>query len=636
MNSERVGFDSHFAAPIRPENATAMRKIQGIAVSPGIAIGAAFIIENERFRIPFRRISRDQFPDELARFEEAQRRVAAEIEQRCDSITAELGPQYGAIFMAHLQMLSDPQLLQGVTQFIEKEQCSIEYAVSRTLRRFAQVFRRSTSRYMAERANDVFDLEKLLLAELLGNRREELSQLSSPIVLLSHGLTPSETANLDREHVLGFVTETGGAGGHVAIVAEALEIPAVVGTGDFLTDVSGGDTVIVDGNSGCIILEPDEATLRKYRVDVAADTEKAVELGRLLEFAAETIDGRPITLLANIEFPYEADHCLERGAQGIGLYRTEFLYLGTTAEPSEEDQFEAYRQVARSMAGFPVVIRTLDLGADKLSRTLDMHEAERNPFLGLRSIRLSLRYPEMFRRQLRAILRASATGKLRMMFPLVSTLGELDEALRTVADVKQELRSADIPFDDKMPIGIMVEVPATVLMLDRFLDKVDFVSIGTNDLVQYTLAVDRSNKEVAALYSNGDPAVLRLIQMALQTAETKGTPVSLCGQMSADPKYVPLLIGLGVQTLSVPPMAIPEIKRVCRSVTYDHCKWVAEQVMQFASAAEVRDFLNHELQRAETADHLPTATRCGDSTTNSEANAEAPAPHASEISTRTR
>ncbi len=613
-----------------------MRKIQGIAVSPGIAIGAAFIIENERFRIPFRRISREQFPNEMARFDQARQLVAAEIEQRCDTVTAELGPQYGAIFMAHLQMLGDPQLREGVNQCLDQEQCSIEYAVSRTLRRFAQVFRRSTSHYMAERANDVFDLEKLLLAELLGNRREELSQLSSPIVLLSHGLTPSETANLDRQHVLGFVTETGGAGGHVAIVAEALEIPAVVGTGDFLTDVSGGDTVIVDGNSGCVILQPDEATLRKYRVDVAADTEKAAELGRLREFASETRDGRPITLLANIEFPYEADHCLERGAEGVGLYRTEFLYLGTTEEPSEEDQFAAYEQVARSMAGLPVVIRTLDLGADKLARTLEMQEAERNPFLGLRSLRLSLRYPEMFRRQLRAVLRASANGNLRMMFPLVSTLGELDEALRILATVKEELRQTEVPFDDEMPIGIMVEVPATVLMLDRFLDKVDFISIGTNDLVQYTLAVDRSNKEVAALYSNGDPAVLRLIQMALQTAEKKGTPVSLCGQIGADPKYVPLLIGLGVQTLSVPPMAIPEIKRVCRSVTYDHCKWLADQVMQFDSAAEVRDFLQHELLRAETAACSPLDASICNSTNHREATHEAPASSASEITTRTR
>ncbi|MEM7312231.1 MAG: phosphoenolpyruvate--protein phosphotransferase, partial [Planctomycetota bacterium] len=464
-------------------------------------------------------------------------------------------------------------------------------------REYCRVFRQSGNRYMAERANDVQDIEKLLLAELLGRRQIDLSKLDSPIVLLAHGLTPSETTKLDRDKVLGFVTETGGAGGHVAIVAEALEIPAVVGLGDFLGDIKWGDTVIVDGNLGRLVIQPDEETLAAYEKQSLARDQRVVELSCLREMPAETVDGERIQLLANIEFPREASRSLDRGAEGIGLYRTEFLYIGTTEEPSEDEQYAAYKQVAESVEGRPVVVRTLDLGADKLAATIDHHE-ERNPFLGLRSIRLSLRYPDMFRRQLRAILRASVHGSLRLMFPLISTLVEWNSARAVLDEIRDELRANHIPFDENIPVGMMVEVPSTIIMLDRFLDDVDFISIGTNDLVQYALGVDRSNKDVAGLYSNADPAVLRLIEMAVGAASQKNVPVSLCGQMSANPMYTMLLLGLGLRTLSVPPVAIPEIKKVCRSVTLDDCRRVARGAMERESALEIRTFLKEELRKS--------------------------------------
>jgi phosphotransferase system enzyme I (PtsI) len=574
-----------------------MQILQGIAASPGVAIGEALIIDNERFRITRRVVPPDAVPGEIRRFHETVASVATEIEQRRDSVTAELGSQYGAIFSAHLQMVRDPQLKSKIESLIRHEQFSAEYAVSRTLRQYAEVFERMGNRYMAERAQDVFDIEQLLLAGLLGQRREELAQLTAPVVILAHGLTPSEIAHLDREFVLGFVTETGGAGGHVAIVAEALEIPAVVGVGRFLTNVSGGDQVIVNGDEGRVILSPDPQTLTSCRRDVKQHSARMAKLAGLRTMPAETADGTRVQLFANIEFPSELEACLERGADGIGLYRTEFLYIGDEHPPSEEEQYQAYCHVVDCMGDRPVVIRTLDLGADKVLHDAS-REPERNPFLGLRSIRLSLRHPKLFRAQLRAVLRASSRGNLLLMFPLVSTLSELMQAKTILAEVMDELERQEQEFNRKIPLGMMVEVPAVVMMLDRFINHLDFISIGTNDLIQYTLAVDRSNLEVASLYNASDPAVLRFIQMAVQTAARGSLPTTLCGQMCANPKYAMLLLGLGLRRLSLPPHGIPEIKQVCRSVSIPQCEALATQVLALDSAEEIDHLLLQELKRA--------------------------------------
>ena len=458
------------------------------------------------------------------------------------------------------------------------------------------MFQSLDNSYLADRAHDIVDIEKRLLRNLLGRRREEISSLTSPVLILAHTLTPSETANLDRNFVKGFVTETGGPGSHTAIVAGALEIPAIVGLGPFLSDVSGGDLVIIDGNRGAVILHPDEETIARYRHEAEQNRTLAARLETLRELPAETADGVRIDLLGNIEFPHEVHHCVDRGADGIGLYRTEFLYLGADAEPTEETHFEAYCRVAQAMGSRKVVIRTLDLGADKVTG-MTASGRERNPFLGLRSIRVSLRNLPLFRTQLRAILRASVYGDLRVMFPLVSTLLELRQARMVLADVMEDLEENGIPFNRDLAVGMMVEVPAAVVMIDQFVPELDFISIGTNDLIQYTLAADRDNKDVVGLYNAADPAVLRLIRMAVEGARRGAIPVNVCGQMSSSSVYTMLLLGLGLRQLSVTPSAIPEIKKICRSVTIEQCESVSAHALSLENARDVKNYLKEELKK---------------------------------------
>ncbi|HJN11757.1 MAG TPA: phosphoenolpyruvate--protein phosphotransferase [Pirellulaceae bacterium] len=573
-----------------------MQTLQGIAVSPGVAIGEALVIDNEGFRIPRRFVMRDVVEDEVERLTKAIDSVAGEIDRDRAAIAEKLGDEYGAIFAAHLQMLLDRRMNDELVELIRKNHYSPEYAVSRVFRRYAKIFQELRDDYLAERANDIFDLERRLLRCLLGERREELSHITSPVVVLAHNLTPSETAMLDPKFVIGFVTEIGGASGHTAIVAKGLEIPAVVGTGTFLTDVSGGEMAIVDGDQGRVILQPDEETIAHFRHEVEEHRSLAVRLQGLRELPAETLDGTRVSLMANIEFPREVQACIDRGADGVGLYRTEFLYLAVNTEPTEEEHYDAYCQVLSAMGDCPVVFRTLDLGADKLGQ-LPSHEEERNPFLGLRSIRLSLRNLPQFRTQLRAILRASVLGSARIMFPLISSLQELRQAKMVVADTMEDLEEAGVKFDREIQVGMMVEVPATVVLLDKFLPEVDFISIGTNDLIQYALAVDRSNNEVADRYQASDPAVLRLIEMSLGAAGESGIPASVCGQMSGEASYTMLLLGLGLRALSVPPAVIPEIKKICRSVSVPQCLEVAQRALAMESAREIDTYLREELRK---------------------------------------
>jgi len=573
-----------------------MQTLQGIAVSPGVAIGEALVIDNEGFRIPRRFVMRDAVEDEVARLSKAVDSVAGEIVCNRDAISEKLGDEYGAIFAAHLQMLRDRRMNDELVALIRERHNSPEFAVSQVFRRYAKIFQELRDDYLAERANDIFDLERRLLRCLLGERREELAHVTSPVVVLAHNMTPSETAMLDPKFVLGFVTEIGGAGGHTAIVAKGLEIPAVVGTGTFLTDVSGGEIAIVDGDHGKVILQPDEETIARYRREVEVHQSLVVRLRELRELPAVTLDGTRVTLTANIEFPREVHACKERGADGVGLYRTEFLYLAVNTEPTEEQHYDAYCEVLAAMNDLPVVFRTLDLGADKLGQ-LPGREEERNPFLGLRSIRLSLRNLPQFRTQLRAILRASVLGSARIMFPLISSLQELRQAKMVVADMMEDLEEAGIVFDRDIQIGMMVEVPAAVVMLDKFLPEVDFISIGTNDLIQYALAVDRSNNEVADRYQASDPAVLRLLDMSLKAARKADIPASVCGQMSGDASYIMLLLGLGLRALSVPPAVIPEIKKICRSVSISQCHEIAQRALAMESPREIDTYLREELRK---------------------------------------
>jgi len=574
-----------------------MQKLQGIPVSPGVAIGEALVMDSEGFRIPRRFVDRDAVDAEIDRLDEAIAASSEEISRNRDQVLDKLGKEYSAIFDAHLQMLLDRKLHSELIEMIRDRHYSPEYAVSRVLRRYAKVFESLENSHLAERASDVIDIQRRLLRHLLGRRREEIAHLTSPVLVLAYNLTPSETANLDPHFVRGFVTEIGGAGSHTAIVAGALEIPAVVGTGPFLRDVSGGDLVILDGDRGEVILHPDEATINRYRHAAEANRTLARQLTHLRDLPAETADGVRIELHGNIEFPQEAQHCLDRGADGIGLYRTEFLYLGTESEPSEEVHFDAYRRVVETVAPRPVVIRTFDLGADKVSAAWKRSHG-RNPFLGLRSIRISLRNLPLFRTQLRAILRASALGNARVMFPLVSTVLELRQAKMVLADVMEDLDEHGIAFNREIPVGMMAEVPSAILMLDHFMPQLDFVSVGTNDLVQYTLAVDRDNKEVAPLYNTADPAVLKLIDMAVRSAGRCKVSINVCGQMSSSTKFTMLLLGLGLRALSVIPAAIPAIKRVCRSVSIPQCEEVASRALSLENARDVENLLKEALKKA--------------------------------------
>ena len=572
-----------------------MLKLQGIAVSSGVTIGEALVLDSEGFRIPRRFVARSAVDTELQRLSNAIAESTAEIKKNRDAVRGELGEQYAAIFDAHLAMLHDQRLQEELTNAVRERNWWPEYAVSRTLRRYAKVFQKLDN-HIAQRAHDIYDIEKSLLRNLLGQRRETLASISEPVVILAHNLTPSETANLDRRFVKGFATELGGPGSHTAIVAEGLEIPAVVGIGPFLADVSGGEPVILDGNQGVVILQPDEESIARYRLEAEVAETVAASLGQLRDLPAETVDGMRIQIRGNIEFPEEVEQCTRRGSDGIGLYRTEFLYLTSQHEPSEEDHYRAYCKVINALDEKPMVVRTLDLGSDKML-TEKSPEEERNPCLGLRSIRLSLRQLPMFRTQLRAILRASVHGDVRVMFPLVSTILELRQARLVLSDVMEDLAEHDIDFNPKLKIGIMVETPAAAMMLDAFIEEVDFVSVGTNDLIQYTLAVDRGNKDVADLYSACDPAVIRLLKRSLDVADDAGVTASVCGQMSGSVMYTQLLLGLGLRELSVPAASIPEIKQAVRSVSIADCQAVAKRVLEMNSARDVKAFLRDQKRR---------------------------------------
>jgi phosphotransferase system enzyme I (PtsI) len=570
---------------------------RGIAVSPGVAIGPALVLDTEWFRIPQRFVAGDGLADEIRRLHQALTAAAQEARENQQAVSDKLGKQYGAIFGAHALLIGDPTLAREIEGLIRENGYAAEYAVSRVIRRHAKALDSLEQGHFASRVADLFDMEKRILHNLLGGRREQLQHLKEPVIVLAHDLTPSETAALDPKMVHAFATEAGGRASHTAIMAGALEIPAVVGLGKFVTDVSGGDLVILDGNRGILILDPDEETLERYERTRTNLRTFESRLGELRDLPAETRDGTRVWLLGNIEFPQEAAHCLERGADGVGLYRTEFLYLGKQVDPTEAEHLDAYLTVLRTLGPKPVVIRTLDLGADKFSTNAEAVSEERNPFLGLRSVRLCLRNLTLFKTQMRAILRASAFGDVRILFPMVSTLLELRQCKMILAEVKEDLEEEGIAFNRKLPVGTMIEVPSAAILADQFAREVNFFSIGTNDLIQYTLAADRTNQAVASLYSPGDPAVLRLIRQVVKAAQKHDIEVNVCGEMSGEPIYTLLLLGLGLRQLSVTPHNIPEIKKVIRSVALDEATHVAHEVLRLETARDVNNYLREQTRR---------------------------------------
>lgn len=570
----------------------------GIAVSPSIAIAPALVLGVDDFRIPDTLIDIDAADAEIERWRNALERVSEEIASN-EALAAEhLGKEYAAIFAAHLQLIRDPKLVREIERLIRAENRSPEFAASYVLRQHARNLQSLGNKYLAERADDIFDLERSLLRHLLGEKREELAHLTAPVIVLAHNLTPSETAALDRQHVRAFVTEVGGSTSHTAILAGALEIPAVVGVGPFLAEVNGGELVIVDGDQGQIIVNPDPPTLAHYRKREARQRVLKARLQQSGEGVAITADGVPVTVLGNIEFPEEAEQVSLRGADGIGLYRTEFLYMDGFRERTEADHFAAYRRVLESFGDRPVTIRTLDVGADKIPVSLrPIFRGVQNRELGLRSIRISLEYTDLFKTQLRAILRAAVGYNLKMMFPLISSLSELRQAKMILRDVMEDLEDEEVPFSRNVQVGMMVEVPSAALLADQFAREVDFFSIGTNDLIQYTLAADRADPLVAKYYNAADPAVLMLIRRVVDAAEQAGIPVTVCGQMASDPKYLPLLLGMKLRQISVTPQLIPILKDMIRRLTIADAEGIVERISEFESARDIDFFLKKEVDR---------------------------------------
>jgi phosphotransferase system enzyme I (PtsI) len=569
---------------------------KGIAVSPGISIARSLIIDSEDYRIPRRQIEPSQRMLEIQRTKNVFKDAIHELTKLETKQDKAEGGKIKDIFAVHLRFLHDRSLRRKITDLIHSDLVTAEYAVSTVLREIAAHFAKVKDAYISERAADVYDIERRLLKQLLGKKREDIEHLKEEVVIVARELSPTQTAGFDRKYIKGIASDAGGRTSHAAVVARSLGIPAVVALEDLTEYTSGGDTVIVDGNRGIVIVNPDEQTIRQYEEYSKEFTELEHRLDAIRQKPAVTRDGTEITLLGNIEFPNEAEIVLEKGGAGVGLYRTEFLYLNTETEPTEQDHYEAYAETVRIVADRPVVIRTLDLGADKYTQR-KRFAPEPNPFLGLRSIRFCLQNLTMFKKQLRAILRASVLGQVKIMFPLITHRQELMQAKMILRDVMDDLDEESVPYNRDIQIGIMIETPSAALTAYSLAADVDFFSIGTNDLTQYTLAVDRGNELVSTLYSAADPAVLRLIRNVIQDAHKAQIDLSVCGEMASEPEHIMLLLGMGVRTISIASPMIPEIKQIIRSVTMEDCNQVARKVLSMDSERQISAYLRNAARK---------------------------------------
>jgi phosphotransferase system enzyme I (PtsI) len=564
---------------------------KGIAVSPGIAIARSLVIDSEDYRIPRRSILQSAKVSEVKRVREAFKSAAAELEEISSGEDISEG-KIKDIFAVHLRFLKDKNLRAKVSDLVYNELLTAEYAVSTTLRDIANHFASVQDKYISERATDIYDIEKRLLRHLLGRKREDVDHVNREVVIIAHELSPTQTAGFDRKYIKGFATDAGGRTSHTAIVARSLGIPAVVGLEDVTRNIAPNATVIIDGNRGVVVIDPDEPTIKEYKQHALEFERLERELDTLRDLDAITRDGVKVELLGNIEFPYEAEMIIDKGGQGIGLYRTEFLYLYSQTEPTEEDHYNAYSEVIKVFGNMPIVIRTMDLGADKFTQS-KRFVREPNPFLGLRSIRFCLQNLVLFKTQLRAILRASVDGDVRVMFPLISSLHELRQAKMILRDVMEDLDEDGIEYNPNMPVGIMVETPSAALTASILANECDFFSIGTNDLIQYTLAVDRGNERVSTLYSGADPAIVNLLRSVIHDASKAKISVSICGEMASEPEYIILLLGLGFRIFSLAPPMIPEIKKLVRSVTVEFCNTVARKALMMNSEREIINYLRN-------------------------------------------
>ena len=568
--------------------------LSGIGASPGVAVGPVFRLEPEELAVREAEIEDCDLDHEIQAFRDALDLARHDLTAIRDGIAAEVGENAAAIYDAHLLILDDPDMIKAVESGVRDRHRNAAWVFQGVMSSVAARFDKIDDEYLRERRSDILDCERRVLRYLLGAARRSVADLKAPAVIIAHDLGPSEVAMLPRDKVLAFVLEVGGRTSHGAIVARGRGIPAVMSVKGVLQAVKAGDRAAVDGFAGTVEVNPDESRTTSFQRRLERLRLQAGSLAAMLEQPAVTLDGRRIELAANIEQPPDAAEAVDVGADGIGLFRTEFFYLNRVDRPSEEEQYGAYRGVTETMGGRPVIFRTMDLGGDKVASYLGVTH-ETNPFLGLRGIRLALASPEMFRTQIRAIYRASAHGKVRMMFPMVSSVEELLKTLELRDRVLADLKRDRVPHDAHVETGIMIETPSAVWMADALAKHAEFFSIGSNDLIQYTLAMDRDNERLAHLYEPLDPAVLRSIAHTVQAAHAAGRWVGVCGEMAGDPHTAALLVGLGVDELSVSCYDLPRVKAAVRSIRADAVRAVAEQALASASAAPVRALVRERI-----------------------------------------
>ena len=573
-----------------------MKRLKGIPVSPGVSIGKALVLRSEdSFNIPPRSVVLEDIPKEIARFEDALTRTRAEILGIRKKLSTQIGRENSDIFNAHLLILEDRTLIEDVLALTKEKRVNVEHAFAVVIQRYFLAFSQIDDEYLKERITDIKDVGKRLLQNLYGERRGVFENLAENVVIIAHDLSPSDTASINKDKVLAFVTEIGGPTSHTAILGRSMEIPAVGGLDGILSEVQTGDMVVVDGTHGLLIVSPDAATIEECTREEQRFDKQTTELDKLRNLPAETKDGRRITLAANIEFHDEIPSVISHGAEGIGLYRTEYFYMNRTDLPTETEQYQAYRLVAEQMKSQPVIIRTLDLGGDKFLSSLEVPH-EMNPFLGWRAIRFCLTRVDIFKVQLRAILRASVHGNLKIMYPMISNVTELKKANTILEECRQELKKEKVAFDPKMEVGAMIEIPSAALTSDILAREVNFFSIGSNDLIQYALAVDRGNEKIAYLYEPTHPAILKLIKQVVENGHKQKRWVGCCGEMAGDAAIAILLVGLEVDEISTSAFVLPKVKKAIRSVTFKEAKAIAAQALEFTTGAEVREFINTKVR----------------------------------------
>ena len=568
-----------------------IRTYKGIGVSPGIAIGRAVIIEKRIvsiYRVPIRE---EDVPAEVTRLLESLEKTRDQLHELKAKVSRSMGEEYASIFEAHSMMVSDPSFADKVVQKIEEEQVNAEWALSEVQEELQARFQSFEEDYLRERVADVKDVAERVLRNLQGVAHHEISEIKHDVIILADDLTPSDTVHFNKRPIVGFATETGGRTSHVSIIAKSLFMPAVIGVPRLTKIVDNDEMVIVDGYEGIVLINPTDAMVAEYRSRVTRHEESEKKLLENRTFPATTKDGRKISLQANLELLEELDDAIKFGAEGIGLYRSEFLYISKSPDlPNEDEHFEVYRRIVEGMAPQTCVIRTFDLGGKKLAREV-IGSKEDNPVLGLRGLRLCMKHREMFKTQLRALLRASAFGDMKIMFPLVSGVQELRQVKTFIREIKLELDAEGKAYNPDLKIGIMIEVPSAALIADFLAEEADFFAIGTNDLIQYSLAIDRANENVSYLYEPLHPALLRLIKNVIDAGRKANIPVSMCGEMANDPIFAIVLLGLGLENFSMNPSSIPVIKNVVRSVRYKDCKRIADMVLQKRTAQEIEEFV---------------------------------------------